>query len=192
MGDLNQINDAHEILKQALVSQGNNLNLRAYYTYFLLQSNLMRPAKDFVFATLKDHDKHDLYSLCSAGYIMYQQARESRDVSPEGLKTRRRTFERSVDLYEKALSLDPTCAIAAQGLAIATAEDALGSFGMQSEDPHLRLSDAREALDIFAKVRETISDGSIYSNMGHCYYTRDEFDRAIESVRTFLFLPLSR
>jgi RNA polymerase-associated protein CTR9 len=112
---------------------------------------------------------------------MYQQARESRDVTPDGLKKRRRDFERAVELYEKALSLDSMCAIAAQGLAIATAEDALGNFG-QGEDQRQRLSDAREAIDIFAKVRETIADGSVYSNMGHCYYTRDEFDRAIESV----------
>jgi RNA polymerase-associated protein CTR9 len=144
----------------------------------------MRPAKDFVFATLKDHDKHDLYSLCSAGFIMYQQARETRDTSTEGLKTRRRNFERSIEFYEKALSLDPTCAIAAQGLAIVTAEDVIGSFNTPSapEDSSQRSKQAREALDVFTKVRETIVDGSVYANMGHCYYARDEFDRAIESV----------
>ncbi|KAG1772187.1 hypothetical protein EV702DRAFT_1270699 [Suillus placidus] len=64
---LNQSNEAHDLLKQAMASQNTNLNLRAFYTYFLIQSDFPKPAKDFVFATLKDHDKHDVYSLCAAG-----------------------------------------------------------------------------------------------------------------------------
>ncbi|KAF8585877.1 RNA polymerase II-associated protein [Ramaria rubella] len=185
---LNQVNDAHELLKQALASQSGNLNLRAFYTYFLLQAHLYKPAKDFVFATLKDHDKHDVYTLCAAGYIIYHQARESRDASPEGQKQRRQGFVRSAELYEKALSLDPMCAIAAQGLAIVIAEDALGTFvagsGSHHEDALQRAKNAREALDVFAKVRESVTDGSVYANMGHCYYARDEFERAIESYET--------
>lgn len=183
---LNQVNDAHELLKEALISQSSNLNLRAFYTYFLLQAHLYRHAKDFVFATLRDHDKHDVYTLCAAGYIMYHQARESRDPSPEGQKQRRQGFVRAAELYEKALNLDSMCAVAAQGLAIVVAEDALGSFvagsGSHHEDALQRAKNAREALDVFAKVRESVMDGSVYANMGHCYYARDEFERAIESV----------
>jgi RNA polymerase-associated protein CTR9 len=191
LSNLNRHNEAHEMLKQCLVSQNNNLNLRAFYTYFLIQSNLPKPAKDFVFATLKDHDNHDIYSLCAAGWIMYHQSRESRDTSPKGLDERRRGFQRSAEFYEKALHLDPLCAIAAQGLAIATAEDALDTFGgvippSGIEETQKRFKNAREALDIFAKVRESINDGCVYLNMGHCHYARDEFDRAIESVRFFL------
>ena len=185
---LNQINDAHDLLKQALASQSGNLNLRAFYTYFLLQSHLYKPAKDFVFATLKDHDKHDVYTLCAAGYIIYHQARESRDSSADGQKQRRQGFVRAAELYEKALSLDPMCAVAAQGLAIVIAEDVLGSFvvgsGSHHEDALQRAKNAREALDVFAKVRESVNDGSVYANMGHCYYARDEFERAIESYDT--------
>ncbi|KAG1725277.1 uncharacterized protein EDB91DRAFT_1169030 [Suillus paluster] len=163
LADLNQSNEAHELLKQAMASQNSNLNLRAFYTYFLIQSNFPKPAKDFVFATLKDHDKHDVYSLCAAGWIQYHQSRESRDSTPKGLEERRR-----------ALLLDPLCAVAAQGLAIVTAEDATRK----------RMRNARDALDIFAKIRESLADGSVYLNMGHCYYARDEFDRAIESYET--------
>ncbi|KAL0956914.1 hypothetical protein HGRIS_003018 [Hohenbuehelia grisea] len=182
-------NDAHELLKQALASQSNNLNLRAFYTYFLVQSNLPRVAKDFVFGTLKDFDRHDGYALCSAGWIMYQQARESRDPSPKGVEERKRNFQRAAELYEKALQRDPQCAFAAQGLAIVMAEDALGSLSGIAPAPgeaevQRRSRNAREALDIFAKVRESINDGSVYFNMGHCYYARDEFDRAIESYET--------
>lgn len=186
LANLNRNNEAHELLKQSLASQNNNLNLRAFYTYFLIQTNLPKPAKDFVFATLKDHDKHDIYSLCAAGWIMYHQSRESRDTSSKGMEERRRGFQRSAEFYEKALHLDPLCAIAAQGLAIVTAEDALGSLGgaptSGADEAQKRLKGASDALDVFAKVRESINDGSVYFNMGHCYYARDEFDRAIESV----------
>ena len=99
--DINHHNDAHDLLKQCLVSQNGNLNLRAFYTHFLIQSNLPKPAKDFVFSTLKDHDKHDIYSLCAAGWIQYHQARESRDSSPKGVDERQRGFQRSAEFYEK-------------------------------------------------------------------------------------------
>ncbi|GJJ16208.1 hypothetical protein Clacol_010504 [Clathrus columnatus] len=185
--NLNQINEAHELLKQALTSQSTNLNLRAYYIYFLLQTHQYKPAKDFAYATLHDYDKHDLYTLCATGYIMYSQARESRDPSPEGLKSRKQAFVRAAEAYERALSLDPTCAVAAQGLAIVIAEDALGVFGATGNhhaDHNIRAKNAREALDIFTKVRESFPDGSVYANMGHCYYSRDEFERAIECYET--------
>ncbi|KAJ7933907.1 RNA polymerase II-associated protein, partial [Mycena leptocephala] len=190
LASLNRHNDAHELLKQALVAQNSNLNVRAFYTYFLIQANLPKPAKDFVFATLKDHDKHDVYSLCAAAWIIYQQSRESRDTSSKGMEERRRGFQRSAEFYEKALQLDPLCAFAAQGLAIVTAEDALGALsgapapGPNVDEAQKRLKNAREALDVFAKVRESINDGSVYFNMGHCYYACDEFDRAIESYET--------
>jgi RNA polymerase-associated protein CTR9 len=188
LSNLNRHNEAHEMLKQCLASQNNNLNLRAFYTYFLIQTNLPKPAKDFVFATLKDHDNHDVYSLCAAGWIMYHQSRESRDTTSKGLEERKRGFQRSAEFYEKALHLDPLCAFAAQGLAITTAEDALDSFGGAApptsgiDETQKRFKNAREALDIFAKVRESVNDGSVYLNIGHCHYARDEFDRAIESV----------
>lgn len=187
LSNMSRHNEAHDLIKQALAAQNSNLNLRAFYTHFLIETNLPKVAKDFVFATLKDHDKHDVYSLCAAGWIMYQQARESRDSTPKGSEERRKNFRRSAEFYEKALTLDPLCAVAAQGLAIVTAEDALGTLsgGIQpsGDEAQRRLTNARDALDVFAKVRESINDGSVYSNMGHCYYARDEFDRAIESVR---------
>ncbi|KAH8107706.1 hypothetical protein BXZ70DRAFT_1013744 [Cristinia sonorae] len=189
LSDLNKSNEAHELLKEALSSQNSNLNLRAFYTYFLIQNNMATPAKDFVFRTLKEHERYDLYSLCAAGWIQYHQARESRDASSKGIEERRRGFQRSAEFYEKALHLDPMCAIAAQGLAIVTAEDALGNLGgalgpPTPDEAQKRVKNAREALDVFAKVREALDDGSVYSNMGHCYYASDDYDRAIESYET--------
>jgi RNA polymerase-associated protein CTR9 len=193
LAGLSRSNEAHDLLKQALSSQQNNLNVRAIYTRFLIQSNLPKAAKDFVFSTLKDHDKYDTYSLCAAGWIQYHQARENRDTSPKGIEERKKGFQRSAEFYDKALSLDPLCAFAAQGLAIVIAEDALGTLGgglagggvLASDETLKRFNNARDALDVFAKVRESINDGSVYLNMGHCYYARDEFDRAIESVSRF-------
>lgn len=184
--NIGQPNVAHELLKQGLATQNTNLNLRAFYTSFLLQHNV-KAAKDFVFATLKDHERHDVYSLCAAGWILYTQSRDSRDPNPKMTEERKRNFQRAVEAYHKALQLDPLCAVAAQGLAIAVAEDALGAMsGMPpvsaADDAQRRLKNSREALDVFAKIRETLNDGSVYVNMGHCYYARDEFDRAIESV----------
>ncbi|KAH9484994.1 Tetratricopeptide repeat protein 1 [Psilocybe cubensis] len=188
--NINRVNDAHELIKQALVSQSNNLNLRAYYTYFLIHSNSLKTAKDFIFSTLRDQDKHDVYSFCAVAWIHYNQARENRDTTTKGIEERKKNFQRSAEFYEKALQYDPTCAFAAQGLAIITAEDALGSMGgalarvSAYDEAQQRLQNAREALDVFAKVRESINDGSVYLNIGHCYYARDEFDRAIESYET--------
>ncbi|KAF4620607.1 hypothetical protein D9613_000259 [Agrocybe pediades] len=188
--NINRVNDAHDLLKQSLISQSSNLNLRAFYTYFLIHSNSHKIAKEFVFETLKDHDRHDVYSLCAAAWILYHIARETRDTSSKAIEERKSNFRRSAEFYEKALSIDATCAFAAQGLAIITAEDALGTMGgafakiTALEESQKRFANAREALDVFAKVRESINDGSVYLNIGHCYYARDEFDRAIESYET--------
>lgn len=190
LGSMHQGNEAHDLLKDSLASQSSNLNLRAYYTYFLIQFNSSKGAREFVFGTLRDHDKHDLYALCAAGWLHYYQARESRDASQKGVEERRLLFRRSAEFYEKALGLDPLCAVAAQGLAIVMAEDALGTLGgalppgPAPDETQRRAMNARDALEVFAKVRESTNDGSVYVNMGHCFFARDVLDRAIESYET--------
>lgn len=186
-----RMNEAHELLKQALSSSPTALNLRAYYTNFLLRVNLWKPARDFAFSTLRDCDKNDVYALCASGIVLYHNAREAGrgfgGDAPMSSDERKKNFIRACEFFDKALQQDPACAVAAQGLAIALAEDALGTlFGAlgtppQGFDP---TRSAREALDVFAKVRESLTDGAVYANMGHCYYARDEFDRAIESYET--------
>ncbi|KAA1097800.1 hypothetical protein PGT21_020517 [Puccinia graminis f. sp. tritici] len=54
------------LLKEALTSQTGNGELRALYTYFLIESNQIKQARDFTVATLKDHDKSDVYALCAS------------------------------------------------------------------------------------------------------------------------------
>ncbi|KAI0032889.1 hypothetical protein K488DRAFT_70271 [Vararia minispora EC-137] len=173
----NERDRAHELLKEALTAHGASLPLRAFYTHFLISAGMLRPAQIFVHATLKDHDKHDLYALCAAGWLQYNSARENKDPSPRAADDRRASFRRAAEFFLKALVLDNRCAVAAQGLAIVSAEGALGEEGRREEG-------VREALEIFAKVREAVGDGSVYVNMGHCYFTRDQLDRAIESYET--------
>ncbi|EJD02630.1 TPR-like protein [Fomitiporia mediterranea MF3/22] len=185
---LSRYDDAHEWLKSALSSQKSNLNLRSALSHFLISRQQIKLARDFTTTTLKEGASHDVYSLCAAAWTFFNTARENRDPSPAGAADRRKHFIRAAEIYERALQFDPKCAIAAQGLAIIVAEDALGPVkapGVVIQDDAMRrVQGAREALDIFAKVRESMNDSSVYVNMGHCYFVRDEFDRAIESYET--------
>jgi RNA polymerase-associated protein CTR9 len=73
------------------------------------------------------------------------------------------------------------------------AEDALGTLsgalppGLAPDEGQHRVMNVHDALEVFAKVQESTSDGSMYVNMGHCYFAWDEFDRVIESMRAFKF-----
>ena len=185
----NRGNEANFLLKQALESRVNDLNLRAYYTHFLIQSNLHSHALKFVHATLQI-SKSDLYGTCAVGWLHYHLGRETRSTNEETTRDRRHKFKAAAEFYDKALSLDPGCSVAAQGLAIMIAEDALGVMSVKSssaavEDEDTRMKNTRDALDVFAKIREVLADGSVYTNMGHCYYMRDEYERAIESVSVY-------
>ncbi|PLW41930.1 hypothetical protein PCASD_12797 [Puccinia coronata f. sp. avenae] len=181
------------LLKEALTSQTGNGELRALYTYFLIESNQIKQARDFTVATLKDHDKSDVYALCASGALLYTQARENKAVGPEASLDRASKFFRSTEFFEKALQLDPQCAFAAQGLAIALAEHVISpsnvsapsSNGTLAADASLvRAKNLRDSITILTKVREALNDGSVYVNLGHCHYLRDEFDRAIENYYT--------
>ncbi|KAA1070253.1 hypothetical protein PGT21_005159 [Puccinia graminis f. sp. tritici] len=181
------------LLKEALTSQTGNGELRALYTYFLIESNQIKQARDFTVATLKDHDKSDVYALCASGALLYTQARENKAIGPEASLDRASKFFRSTEFFEKALQLDPQCAFAAQGLAIALAEhvispsnvNAPSSNGAFAPDAsNVRAKNLRDSITILTKVREAHNDGSVYVNLGHCHYLRDEFDRAIENYFT--------
>ncbi|KAG1763429.1 hypothetical protein EV702DRAFT_1157860 [Suillus placidus] len=57
-GDVAMAKEAYDKLLARHRSMSINLDLRAFHTYFLIRSNFSKPAKDLVFATLKDRDKH--------------------------------------------------------------------------------------------------------------------------------------
>ncbi|CAH7676393.1 hypothetical protein PPACK8108_LOCUS11515 [Phakopsora pachyrhizi] len=53
---------------EALTLQTGNGELRALYTYFLIESNQLKQARDFAVETLKDHDKQYIYALCASAH----------------------------------------------------------------------------------------------------------------------------
>lgn len=101
---------------------------------------------------------------------------------------RSKQYLRSGEAYERALGLDPGCAVAAQGLAILLAEDALllpdktKGRGME-EEMKSRIRAAGAALGVLGRINDSISDGSTSVNMGHCYFVRNEEEKAIQAVR---------
>lgn len=180
---------ADQLLKEALTAFPASAELRALYTFFLVETAQSRAARDFARATLKEHNKHDLYALCAVGMLQYLDARELRGND----RDRNDKFARAAEFYDKALSLQPTCAFAAHGLAISIAE---GTIGTGSEavagatagqaDTAGKAKNSRDALAILTKVKESVNDASVYINLGHVHFVREEFDRAIESVSTDL------
>ncbi|KAL8290248.1 hypothetical protein RQP46_003187 [Phenoliferia psychrophenolica] len=189
-----EFDPAHNLIKEALSSQPTNPEVRALYTYFLAKTDTSAKfARDFTLETLKLTKaplRSDVYALCASGMLHYNSARESKDPSKEAVKERASKFHRSAEFYDKALKLDPHCAFAAQGLAISVAESTIGT-GVDVTpsqpamlEPAQRAKNSRDALTILLKVKESILDGSVYVNIGHCHFMRDEWERAIESYET--------
>ncbi|GAA5864342.1 hypothetical protein JCM1840_006751 [Sporobolomyces johnsonii] len=201
-GDRTAWDSAHELIKQALTSQPSSPELRALYTYFLVETSQHRMARDFARATLKELNRHDIYALCASGMLSYLEARENKDPSKDAQRDRAAKYVRAAEFFDKALQLDPMCASAAQGLAIGLAEGTLGtgqdgaapaigggSAGGQGAavpltEQQARLRNARDALVVLTKVKESINDASVYVNIGHCHFARDEFERAAENYAT--------
>jgi len=117
--------------------------------------------------TLQKFDKHDTYSLMGMGNITLAIAREMPRSSEQEKEKRRKQYERAVEFFEKVLQIDSRNAYAAQGIAIALVEDK---------------KDYSTALQIFSKVKETLKDHSVYTNLGHTYCEIKQYGRAIENV----------
>ncbi|KAK9479314.1 hypothetical protein V1514DRAFT_291716 [Lipomyces japonicus] len=159
---------------QALVeTESGNLEVRALHGWYLHQHQRKRPAAKSINDdieqrhykhTLQYYDKHDLYSLTSMGNIFLSAAREMRVSNEADADRRRKTYERAVEFFDKALQLDSGNAYAAQGIAIALAEDKKYS----------------KAASIFGKIRETLNDVSSYINLAHCLAELKNYGRAIE------------
>ncbi|SGY78722.1 BQ5605_C008g04925 [Microbotryum silenes-dioicae] len=179
---------ANQYLKEMLTTNSASLEVRALQSYYLYTAGLYRNLKDFARATL-ELDAKDAYALTARGIIAFHEARENRDPSREGSKMRQQLFVRSAQYFERALQQHKHCAIAAQGIAILIAENVLGS-GIETSTMAGEVNTAmvamnkntRDALTILNKVKESVNDASVYVNIGHCHFHREEFERAIESV----------
>ncbi|KAG8935468.1 hypothetical protein FRC03_009248 [Tulasnella sp. 419] len=182
----NRHDEAHRFIKEALETQSDNFNTRAFYTWFFYNCGRLKEGCDFTSASLK-MNSNDVYNLCAYGWFLHNTAREGRSKGEEANAERLKTFTRAATSYINALTQDPACAVAAQGLAMIVAEDLLGSWAPGARVNEMKSrGNAREALTAFAKVKESLTDGSVYVNMGHCYFVREEHEKAIESYETAL------
>lgn len=159
--------------------KGNDLEVRALYGWFLGKVNMKkRPAKveedpehRHHKHTLQHHDKHDRYALVAMGNLQLMAAREMRRDTDADRQKRSNAYARAVEFFDKALSLDPKNAYAAQGVGIALAEDK---------------KDFKNALQIFTKVRETLQDAHVFVNLGHIYTELRQYNKAIENYEIAL------
>ncbi|PTB67420.1 TPR-like protein [Trichoderma citrinoviride] len=150
-----------------------DLEVRALYGWYLGKvHSRKRPAniaEDHEFRhykhTLQNYDKHDRYALVGMGNLYLVQAREMRRETESEKQKRSATYAKAVEFFEKALSLDPKNAYAAQGIAIALVEDK---------------RDYKTALTIFNQVRDTVKDAHVHVNLGHIYAELKQFSKAIE------------
>lgn len=176
--------DAHTLLKECLKADETNITLRTVYSNFLNSIGSLKEALAFTTQTLK-FERNDISTFCTLGWLHFALGREAKS-GPE-VAERTKQYLRSAEAYERALSLDPACATAAQGLAIALAEDTLalkpqGSAVNPVDEQKNRIRLAGQALSIFSRINDSLADGSVSVNMGHCYFARGDEERAIQSV----------
>ncbi|CAD6588341.1 MAG: hypothetical protein TREMPRED_005031, partial [Tremellales sp. Tagirdzhanova-0007] len=186
--------DAHTLLKECLKADEANISLRSVYTNFLVSIGSFKEALAFTSQTLK-FEKSDAATFCALGWLHFTLGREAK--RPQELGERTKQYLRSAEAYERALSIDPSCATAAQGLAIALAEDALalkpqGMAVSTMDEAKARMRIAGQALSIFSRINDSLSDGSVNVNMGHCYFVRGEEEKAIQSYEAALIIYKGR
>lgn len=175
--------DAHTLLKECLKSDETNITLRTVYTNFLISIGSHKEALAFTTQTMK-YDKFDSATFCALGWLHFSLGREAK--SSQEVAGRTKEYLRSAEAYQRALDLDPTCAIAAQGLAIALAEDTLalrnGPNAVNADEAKLRVKLAGQALSVFSRIADSLPVGAVNVNMGHCYFTKGEEEKAIQAV----------
>jgi RNA polymerase-associated protein CTR9 len=159
-----------KFLKDLLLIDPSNLEMRSLIGWHLSRQRRSKSTEDqeqkHYVATLRHFDKHDTYSLVSLANTTLRHARELRPQTEVDKEKRKKEYARAVELFQKALELQPKNAYAAQGVAIAFAEE----------------KNYVQANMIFNKVKETLRDTSVSINMGHCYADQRDWVRAIQNV----------
>ena len=152
-------------------AESSNIEVRGLYGWYLNRHkrrgvSLAEDPEARVYRhTLQYHHKHNVYALTGLGNLHLAIAREMRRENEQDREKRRKTYEKAVGFFVQALNLDPRNAYAAQGIAIAQAED-------QHNIP--------SAIQIFTKVKETVRDSGTLVNLGHAYCEKKQYARAIE------------
>ena len=158
-------------------NDSSNLEVRSLFGWYLSKSkkrasNINEDAEQRHYKhTLQYHDKHDRYALTGMGNVHLLVARDMRRDSEQDKEKRRKMYQRAVEFFDKALQLDPKNAYAAQGIAIALIDDK---------------KDHSSAVQILARVRDTVKDPSVYLNLGHVYAELRQYSRSIEHYEAAL------
>lgn len=158
-------------------NDSSNLEVRSLFGWYLSKSkkrvsNINEdPEQRHYKHTLQYHDKHDRYALTGMGNVHLLVARDMRRDTDQEKEKRRKMYQRAVEFFDKALQLDPKNAYAAQGVAIALIDDK---------------KDHSSAVQILARVRDTIKDPSVYLNLGHVYAELRQYSRSIEHYEAAL------
>ncbi|PPJ51108.1 hypothetical protein CBER1_07894 [Cercospora berteroae] len=166
-----------EAIKQLLDADPGNLQVRALYGWHLnrtkkrtLAINEDQEQRHYKH-TLMTYDKHDIYSLTGMGNLNLVIAREMPRDTEQHKDRRSKTYHRAIEFFDKVLTLDPKNAFAAQGVGIGLIEDR---------------KDTSNAIQIFAKVRESVKDASVHINLGHVFCELKQFSRSIENYELAL------
>ncbi|KAH8080146.1 Pol II transcription elongation factor [Filobasidium floriforme] len=174
--------EQENLLKEANASYNKDPLLRAQITHHLISQEKWKDASDFASQTRRAN-QDDVHALCALGAYHYHCARESKATETE----RARDFVRSAEAYNRALEVDPKCAVAAQGLAIAIAEEHLPSRrgaangSTDSQGSIMKTKSLDMALGIFNRIRDCLPDRSVLINIGHCQFFKGEEEQAIEA-----------
>lgn len=163
-------------MNELLDSNASNLEIRAFYSWFLRKSPKKSDDKGENLEskhnkeTLTKYDSHDTYALISLGNLYIAMAKEIKPKSQSDVDKKNQSFVRGAQLFQKVLSIDPHNAFAAQGIAIIFYE----------------IKQTNIALEIFRKVRDSIDDVSVYINLGHAFVDVGQYSKAIESYEIAL------
>lgn len=121
--------------------------------------------------TLQGYDKHDLYSLTGMGNVHLAIARDMPRNTDQEKEKRNKMYSKAYEFFDKALQLDSKNAYAAQGVAIALCDDKKAYS---------------DALQIFTKVKDTLRDSSVNTNLGHVLTELRQYQRAIDNYEVAL------
>lgn len=176
----NPTKEGPEAITKLYAEQPSDVEVRSLYGWYLSKVTTAKKKpqnlnEDHEYRnykkTLQTLEKHDRYALVAMGNMHLMLAREMRRETEADKQKRSREYTKAVEFFDKALQLDPHNAYAAQGIAIALAEDK---------------KDYRAALGVFLQVRESIKDANVYVNLGHTYAELRQFTKAIESYEMAL------
>lgn len=168
-----------EAITKLYNEQPTDVDVRSMYGWFLSKvtskkrpQNLNEDHEYRVYKkTLQQLEKHDRYALVAMGNMHLMLAREMRRETEADKQRRSKEYTKAVEFFDKALQLDPHNAYAAQGIAIALAEDK---------------KDFKTAQSILLTVRETLKDANFFVNLGHVLVELRQLSKACDAYDTAL------